>query len=65
MTVSELLDTLQSMEADGHGDARLFAYLGADGLKVQAEGKHPSPALVGVVLTASIQIAAGAEVVAP
>lgn len=63
MTVSELLDTLQSMEADGNGDARLFAYLGADGLKVQAEGKHPSPALVGVVLRAPIEISAGAAVI--
>lgn len=63
MSVSELLDTLQAIEADGHGEARLFAYLGADGLKVQAEGKHPSPALVGVVLRAPIEISAGAEVV--
>lgn len=90
MTVSELLDTLQAIEADGNGDARLYAYLDADGVKVsavrditpsthsgserpqgmpgaqvQAEGKHPAPALVGVILKAPIEIRAGAQVVTP
>ena len=59
MTVTELLDTLQSIEADGHGDARLFAYLGADGLKVQAEDARQAR----VVLRAPIKISAGAAVV--
>lgn len=65
MTVSELLDTLQAIEADGNGDARLYAYLDARGVKVQAEGKHPAPALVGVILRAPIEIRAGGLVVTP
>lgn len=63
VTVTELLDALQAIEADGHGDARLYAYLGPDGLKVQAEGSHPSPGLVGIILKAPIKISGGAEVI--
>lgn len=67
MTVTELLDHLQALEADGKGEAVLHAYLGAKGLRVQAEGSADTglDALVGVLFTAPLEITAGAQVVAP
>lgn len=59
ITVAELAYILDRMVDQDHGEAKVFAYVGADGLKIQAESENGDGWMGWILKAPSVMPSAG------